>query len=115
MTCKPKHLFGFYCMGGFIALTSKASFDAVSAIGQMLTVDPSDYSINKPLVLVGPQGIRWFWVNGYEGRSSLLSLPSFCLCRSTRLFRKRYGLILEALGSYFGSTRLLYDISQALP
>jgi len=101
-------------MGGFIALTSKASFDAVSAIGQMLTVDPSDYSINKPLVLVGPQGIRWFWVNGYEGRSSLLSLPSFCLCRSTRLFRKRYGLIPEALGSYFGRAGVLFRKHQAL-
>lgn len=64
-------------MGGFIALRSKASFDAASAIGQVLTVDPSDYSINKPLVLVGPQGIRRFWVNGYEGRRGLPSLPSF--------------------------------------
>ena len=29
--------------------------------------------LNKPLVLVGPRGIRKFWVNGYEGRRLAVS------------------------------------------
>ena len=61
---------------------------------------------------------------GYSGSATVLFRKRYGLIpealwsysgRAMVLFRKRYGLISEELGSYFGSTRLLFDISQALP
>ena len=54
-----------------------ASSDAVLALWLALTVVPCGCGVKKPLVLVGPLGSRTFWVNGYEGKLGLLSLPSF--------------------------------------
>lgn len=61
---------------------------------------------------------------GYSGSATVLFRKRYGLIpealgsyfgNAMVLFRKSLALILEEPGSYFGSARLLFDISQALP